>query len=203
MELERIFKFSVEDGKSLNDDEIIEVYKLIEANIEHVRFTHNDFFIYLSDRYLALSIAIDEKEREKIKSRKKIARKSLVILVVMVAIYGSAKIVNYITKPSELDIQQSQAYSSLRIDAINRKQQALQFLKNAPDVAKEDLSLIMSTIINSGISFGDSFVLKCQGYGEKVAINTLTSSPNLSSETIKSLQQAVDAQCELHNLDKL
>lgn len=129
MELERILKFSVEDGKSLNDDEIIEVYKLIEANIEHVRFTHNDFFIYLSDRYLALSIAIDEKEREKIKSRKKIARKSLVILVVMVAIYGSAKIVNYITKPSELDIQQSQAYSSLRIDAINRKQQALQFLK--------------------------------------------------------------------------
>ena len=203
MELERILKFSDEDGKSLNDDEIIEVYKLIEANIEHVRFTHNDFFIYLSDRYLALSIAIDEKEREKIKSRKKIARKSLVILVVMVAIYGSAKIVNYITKPSELDIQQSQAYSSLRIDAINRKQQALQFLKNAPDVAKEDLSLIMSTITNSGISFGDSFVLKCQGYGEKVAINTLTSSPNLSSETIKSLQQAVDAQCELHNLDKL
>ncbi|WP_426722654.1 hypothetical protein [Enterobacter cloacae complex sp. 310G5] len=59
------------------------------------------------------------------------------ILVVMVAIYGSAKIVNYITKPSELDIQQSQAYSFLRIDAINRKQQALQFLKNAPDVAKE------------------------------------------------------------------
>ncbi len=47
MELERIFKFSVEDGKSLNDDEIIEVYKLIEANIEHVRFTHNDFlFIF-------------------------------------------------------------------------------------------------------------------------------------------------------------
>jgi copper chaperone CopZ len=70
VELERILKFSVEDGKSLNDDEIIEVYKLIEANIEHVRFTHNDFFIYLSDRYLALSIAIDEKEREKIKSRK-------------------------------------------------------------------------------------------------------------------------------------
>ena len=35
MELERILKFSVEDGKSLNHDEIIEVYKLIEANIEH------------------------------------------------------------------------------------------------------------------------------------------------------------------------
>ena len=52
MELERILKFSVEDGKSLTDDEVIEVYKLIEANIEHVRFSHNEFFIYLSDRYL-------------------------------------------------------------------------------------------------------------------------------------------------------
>lgn len=127
MELERILKFSVEDGKSLNHDEIIEVYKLIEANIEHVRFTHNDFFIYLSDRYLALSIAIDEKEREKIKSRKKIARKSLVILVVMVAIYGSAKIVNYITKPSELDIQQSQAYSSLVLTPLTANNRRCSF----------------------------------------------------------------------------
>ncbi|HIH4704053.1 TPA: hypothetical protein ACYSC8_004950, partial [Citrobacter freundii] len=109
---------------------------------------------------------------------------------------------SYITKPSELDIQQSQAYASLRIDAINRKQQALQFLKSAPDVSTEDLSLITSTITNSGISFGDSFVLQCQEYGEKVAINTLALSPNLSSETIKALQQAVDAQCELYNLDK-
>ncbi|AVZ12442.1 TPA: hypothetical protein MHS89_24020 [Klebsiella pneumoniae] len=202
MELEKVLKFSVEDGKSLTDDEVIEVYKLIEVNIEHVRFSHNDFFIYLSDRYLDLSIAMDEKDREKEKSRKSVIRNSLVILVVMVAIYGSAKLVSYITKPSELDIQQSQAYASLRIDAINRKQQALQFLKSAPDVSTEDLSLITSTITNSGISFGDSFVLQCQEYGEKVAINTLALSPNLSSETIKALQQAVDAQCELYNLDK-
>ncbi|MGH0043060.1 hypothetical protein P8773_26870 [Klebsiella pneumoniae] len=71
VELERILKFSVEDGKSLTDDEVIEVYKLIEANIEHVRFSHNEFFIYLSDRYLDLSIAMDEKDREK---RKKVVK---------------------------------------------------------------------------------------------------------------------------------
>lgn len=202
MNIEKMQRLTVEDGKSLTDAEVIAIYKKIEANIDDYHGIDTHFFIYLSERYLELSISNDRGRHE----AKQIRRKTILYLIsgvcMFAALYGSAKLFERLTTLTELERQEAQAAVNLRTDAIERKAQALDYLRNAADVGKGEFTNIQNFINIAGVDFGDSFIIKCQDYASGAARNATNMASGVTAETINALQRAINAQCELYNIDR-
>ncbi|BET44303.1 hypothetical protein ACH54D_20665 [Atlantibacter hermannii] len=202
MELAQIARLSREDGEALTDSEVIKIHKAIEKNIEHFNEYDPQFFIYLSDRYLALMIDKDRADRQQRDKRRGTIKTLILLACVTGAIYGGFKLVMHLTAPTQEEMQAAQVSADLMEDAIQRKELALDYLRRAADVRRGDMAGIESAINNAGIDYGNAFILKCQDYAKGAAVNATFAAPDVSTETLIALRQAINAQCEIYNLKR-
>lgn len=198
----QIARLTREDGISLTDSEVIKIHETIEKNIDHFNEYDPQFFIYLSDRYLALMTDGDRADRQQRDKRRGTIKTIILLAFITGALYGGAKLIMHLTAPTPEELRAEQAATSLMQDATQRKAQALEYLRQAADVRQGDMAGIESAINNAGIDYGDAFIFKCQDYAKSAAVNATFAAPNVSAETLIALRQAINAQCEIYNLKR-